>query len=71
MSVDCKHSADMKQPIQVGEYPPLFRDLVQMRKKLTNAVIVKPSVPVGKQSVKLFDRDVDGLCVGHWLFPPT
>ena len=43
--------------------PPLFRDGVQMRKKLTNTVIAKLAVPEGKQSVKLFDTDVGGLGV--------
>ena len=71
ISADCRHSTDMKQPIQAGEYPPLFRDGVQMRKKLTNTVIAKLAVPVGNQSVKLFDADVGGLCVGHWWFHPT
>ena len=53
----------MKWPVQAGEYPPLFRDGVQMRKKLTNTVIAKLAVPEGKQSVKLFDTDVGGLGV--------
>ncbi len=35
MSGDCRHSADMKQPIQAGEYPPLFRDGVHMCLKTT------------------------------------
>ena len=55
----------MKRPVQAGEYSPpfLFRDGVQMRKKLTNTVIAKLAVPEGKQSVKLFDTDVVGLGV--------